>query len=60
MQTNNSPEACITKEVVIDNETKDILNDIAMSLRIISGRSKVTNVKNKNTYKDFYFSQSDE
>lgn len=60
MQTNNSPEACITKEVTIDNETKDILNDIAMSLRIISGRSKVTNVKNKNTYKDFYFSQSDE
>lgn len=60
MQTNSRPEVCVTKEVVIDNETKDILNDIAMSLRIISGRSKVTNVKNKNTYKDFYFSQSDE
>lgn len=37
----------------------NILNDIAMSLRVMSGRSKVTNVNNKHSYKDFYFSPSD-
>ena len=37
----------------------DILNDIAMSLRVMSERSKVTNVNGKHTYKDFYFSQDE-
>lgn len=56
MQTINDTK--YVRKIEIDEETKNILNDIAMSLRIMSGRSKVTNISGKNSYKDFYFSPS--
>lgn len=40
------------------NELITVLNDIAQSLRIMSGRSEMVKTKKKESYVDFYFSQT--